>query len=554
MSKAKADTAQPPSISRRTFLHTIGTLAGSSAMFKAAAAIGLGTGLSGCGASNASEMPSNTPSEPTPPSIPAQPDDYPLPSDWPEGIGNTKTVVILGAGIAGMTCAFEMQKLGYQCTILEATNRAGGRCRTLRQGDILEETDSVQQCNFNNDSSLYFNIGPARIPHHHQLLLGYCRQFSISLEPFINESTAAFYHSTGAFNGQAQTIRQVKADSRGYISQLLSQSISQNALDQILTEAEKTTMLALLRQYGDLQNDNTYSGSSRAGFPGIENNNGENRSTQLNPIQLSNLLSSNFWQQQLNFNEDINQQTSMLQPVGGMDWIAQAFEQRVGSLITYNAVVTSIAKNTNGVTIGYQDDTGNNHTSAFDYCICTIPTPVLNNISNDFSAEHKAAISSFQYTRACKIAFQSERFWQQQNAIYGGISWTNQSITQLWYPSNDLGETLGIIIGAYTFSDTAGNSFAALSPSQRLTQAINEGDLIHPQYRSNVTHGITVSWPKVPYQLGGWGRSSPGVLRQSDANVFFAGEHLSVLQGWQEGAILSAYHAINSIVDRDLSH
>ena len=34
-------------------------------------------------------------------------------------------------------------------------------------------------------------------------------------------------------------------------------------------------------------------------------------------------------------------------------------------------------------------------------------------------------------------------------------------------------------------------------------------------------------------------------------SIFFAGEHLSILQGWQEGAILSAYHAIDGIVARD---
>ena len=61
----------------------------------------------------------------------------------------------------------------------------------------------------------------------------------------------------------------------------------------------------------------------------------------------------------------------------------------------------------------------------------------------------------------------------------------------------------------------------------------------------------TVSWPKVPFQLGAWGTSAPGVLLTPDENIFFAGEHLSILQGWQEGAILSAYHAIDQVVARD---
>ena len=60
-------------------------------------------------------------------------------------------------------------------------------------------------------------------------------------------------------------------------------------------------------------------------------------------------------------------------------------------------------------------------------------------------------------------------------------------------------------------------------------------------------------WKKVPFQLGGWGTSNPSVLLTPDENIFFAGEHLSILQGWQEGAILSAYSAVDAIVQRDLN-
>jgi len=60
--------------------------------------------------------------------------------------------------------------------------------------------------------------------------------------------------------------------------------------------------------------------------------------------------------------------------------------------------------------------------------------------------------------------------------------------------------------------------------------------------------GISIAWPKVPFQLGAWGTSSPLTLLTPDENIVFAGEHLSILQGWQEGAILSAYHAIDMVV------
>ena len=55
----------------------------------------------------------------------------------------------------------------------------------------------------------------------------------------------------------------------------------------------------------------------------------------------------------------------------------------------------------------------------------------------------------------------------------------------------------------------------------------------------------------MPFQRGGWGMSNPSVLLTADDSIVFAGEHLSILPGWQEGAILSAYSAIDQIVDRD---
>jgi hypothetical protein len=57
------------------------------------------------------------------------------------GSGNGKKIIILGGGLAGMTCAYELTKLGYNCTILEARKRAGGRCFSIRNGSTNTEID-----------------------------------------------------------------------------------------------------------------------------------------------------------------------------------------------------------------------------------------------------------------------------------------------------------------------------------------------------------------------------------------------------------------------------
>ena len=537
-------------IARREFLENIGKAAGSTAMIRAMMAMGIGVGVSSCGSSSA-ESPNQMNLNTQPMSIGTYNSPKSArPGDWPANSGAGKSVVILGAGIAGMTSAFELQKLGYSVSILEATNRAGGRIRTIRSGDIVNELTSSQTCNFDVNGELYFNPGPARIAHHHEFLIGYCREFNVPLENFTNDNRAALLHSPSAFGGTPQVAKTVFSDIRGNISSLLASAINQNALDQALTSNDKANVLSMLRNYGDLDSNYSYSGSSRAGFSGQENVGSRDRDTQITVKNLSDLVSDTFLQSRwINFSEGYNQQSSMLQPIGGMDKIATAFRDRIASNITYGAVVKEIRKVSNSTKIIYEKN-GIQIEHNADYCICTIPTTVLKDIPNDFSEAHKTEISSFVYSNAAKLAFQSRRFWEQDHSIFGGISWTNQDITQIWYPSNALGHNDGIIIGAYIWGNTASTNFSNQSPQQRINSALLQGNNLHSEYQSEVSKGISVAWRNIPFQLGAYGLSTANTLLTPDDNIIFAGEHLSILKGWQEGAILSAYNAINEITKK----
>lgn len=513
-------------------------------MLRTMAAMGLGSSLAACGSSSAGPPPPG----PGPGPQPAPPS--PRPGDWPANVGVGRSVVILGAGIAGMTAAHEMRKLGYECAVLEAAATAGGRTRTIRAGDVVTETDSSQVCSFDVDDELYFNPGPARIPHHHEFLLGYCREFGIALETFVNDNRAGLLHSPNAFGGQPQIARRVIADTRGNIARLLALAVNRNALDQELSAADKTSILAMLREFGDLDNSGDYTGTPRAGFPGQEAAGSRQRGELVDPLDLETLISDAFWQARQDYSQALEQQPTMLQPVGGMDRIARAFETRLGGDLVVEAIVTGIRKTADGVRIHY-DRFGTAMTLEADYCVCTIPATVLRDIPNDFSATHAAAISGFQYASAGKLAFQSRRFWEQDHNIYGGISWTTQDITQLWYPNNAFGKSNGIMLGAYTFGGAPGTTFTNRTPQQRIDAARSQAAALHANFASEASRGISVAWARVPFQLGAWGTSDPGILLTPDDNIFFAGEHLSILQSWQEGAILSAYHAIDGVVMRD---
>ena len=545
-------------MARREFLENIGKAAGSSVMIRTLVAMGLGSGMSSCGSSSA-ESPSlqnnsSTESSSSASTGPVSSGSYtslksPRPGDWPAGSGVGKSVTILGAGIAGMASAYELLKLGYSISILEATDRTGGRNRTIRSGDTVNELNFSQTCNFDIDSELYFNPGPARIAHHHEFLLGYCREFGVELEYFTNDNRAALLHSSSAFGGKPQVAKTVFSDVRGNISELLASAINKNALDETLTSADKINILGMLRDYGDLNGNYKYEGTSRAGFYGQENVGSRDRDIQIATKDLQDLVVDSFPIWRIDFSQGANQQPSMLQPKGGMDKIARAFQTRVSQYLTTEAVVKQIKKTSEGAKVIYEKN-GISFEVESDYCICTIPATVLKSIQNDFSSNHQDEINAFQYSNATKIAFQSRRFWEQDHNIYGGISWTNQDITQVWYPSNALGATNGIIVGAYIWSNSAASVFSDQSIQQRIDSAILQGNNLHSEYQNEVSRGLSVAWRDVPYQLGAYGVSSASTLLTPDDNIIFAGEHLSNLSGWQEGAILSAYHAINEITKK----
>jgi len=340
-----------------------------------------------------------------------------------ELFGNSKgkKIVILGAGIAGMAAAYELEKVGYDCTILEARERAGGRCWTVRQGTVETEISSERQvANFN--AGLYFNPGPARIPQHH-ITLDYCQELGVPIEVFTNVNEAAYYYNEGVgpLSNLRVRIREAKTDMRGYMTELLAKAIDQDALDLPLTTEDIEKMLEFLRREGNLSPDLFYKGSSRRGYrilPGAGLQPGES----YKPFDLKALIQSGFGNYFF-FEYSINQQMMMFQPVGGMDRIAKAFENRVGNKITYQAEVKEIRKTPRGVRVIYTDKTGKRQQMTGDLCICTIPLSVLKNIPADFSPDMKAAINSVVYVSTGKIGLQfKRRFWEENDGIMGGIS------------------------------------------------------------------------------------------------------------------------------------
>ncbi len=484
--------------------------------------------------------------------------------------GQGRRVLILGAGLCGMSAAHELGKLGYTCEIVEARARPGGRCWTVRGGTRETEVGGPEQT-AGFPEGFYMNAGPARIPGHHTTTLAYCKEFGVPIEVFNNVNESAYYLVKDL--GRVR-LREARADTRGYADELLAKAVNRDALDRPMTRDDKEALVEFLRDDGGLNPDLVYkpdfavSGSMNRtsesrGFvyddlPAA----GLHRGKLSDPLDFETVLKAGFGKH-LEFERQFDQQPTMFQPVGGMDRIPRAFEQRVGDRIRYRTEVREIRRTPEGgVRVVYADllegDNALREAHA-DFLICTIPLSVLRGIPADFSLAMTDAIKEVPYMDVGKIGLPfRRRFWEEDDRIYGGISWTDQNITQIFYPNTDyLGTRGGVLVGYYHFGKDA-REVGGLTPSGREAHAMGQGARLHPQYPAEFAGGsFSVAWQRIPYNLGGWAdwneerraRLYP-VLNEPDGPFYLAGEHLTYLGGWMAGAFESAKAVVASIHER----
>jgi monoamine oxidase len=515
---------------RRQFLEAVGRAGGAAAVYEAMTAMGLLR-------------------------VPSAFAGFP---DLPPGDG--KRVLILGAGIAGLTAAYELNKKHYTVTILEAQTRAGGRNLTVRRGDVIKELKSEQTCHF--DEGLYLNAGPGRLPYHHTAVLEYCKILGVPLEVYVMMTRANLFQTSAAWNGAPKTQRQIANDTRGWIADLLAKAIRGKSLDKFLTPTDRDSLLALLKNFGDLNDAFEYTGSSRSGYsiePGIT----PCPEIIKPPLTLSDLLKSKFWAHRFYQSEEYEWQPTLFEPVGGMDAIVHGFLPHVGNLIRYGREVIGVHNTPAGVRVDHAAAGTKGAGAQFDeadWCISTIPLPILAKVDNNFAEPYRRAVGSATFASTCKVGWQANRrFWELDDQIYGGISYIKHDITQMWYPSHDYFKEKGVLTGAYNY-DGAADEMAGMEPEQRRVKAMEGAKLLHPRFADFVPMdlGLSIAWKNVPYQLGGWADdfdcSEDDYLRllRPEGHFWVAGDQVSEISGWQEGAIRSSLYVLEHMAHPEL--
>lgn len=517
----------------------------------------------------------------------------------PGDLGRGRSVAVIGAGLAGLTAAWYLARAGFQVTVLEADRRYGGRSLTVRPEaeayrryfrerhgigaesyvDRFAERDGPEQvCRFFDDGwnpdteefpqELFLNAGPGRIPSFHIALIDLCRELGVELEPFIFASRANLVQADGFNDGKPAPIRQLKHDLRGELAELLAKLVEQGAFDGHLSPAAIANMRGFLTNFGALEESGAalvYEGTDRAGYavlPGAWRNAG-----RLNPVVgLEELLASELWDDALYNDMRIYWQTSLMQPKGGMDMIWQHLLRQpagAGSVrdrVCLGAPVTVIehAGEEGRVAVSWGGEAPGS--GSFDYCISTMPPNLLASVLAGFPARFVNALGAVARTSACKVGWQARtRFWETEDQIFGGISWTKHPISQIWYPADGyLGRT-GVLTGAYNRGEPA-EAFARLSHAERLDSALEGGERLHPGFRDKVhaDRGVSIAWQNMPYQVSGWADhpadTQPDIYEAitelPQGRLYLAGDFVSYMPGWMEGSVRSAQLAVGAIAER----
>ncbi|MFI6981022.1 flavin monoamine oxidase family protein [Embleya sp. NPDC050154] len=530
------DSSRPGwATSRRGFLQRVGAVGGAGAALSAMGALGL--------------VPSSA-SAATPPFRAPRASDFGLTG---RGAGR---VAVVGAGVAGLTAAYELDKAGYDVTVLDARPRIGGRSLTVRGGDTLTDLKGVTQ-HARFAPGQYFNAGPAMLPQW-SVSTDYCRELGVPLEVFSISNTNTFvFDPNGPGRPRFQT---AQADAYGVVAELLAKVTDQGGLDRQLTAADKERLLGFLKAMGDLGDDLAYrEDPRRRGFavnPGGAGSPGTPlpRRGSLDRVFSEQLL--RHWYLDANF----DMASTLLQPVGGMDRIVEALAERIGrGRIRCGVEVTAITDGPRGIRLTYRGVASG--VLDVDYCIVTTPPLVAARIAG-LPAEVTALLGGFMAEFPGKIGLEyRSRWWEDDFAIYGGLT-SYGADGSLWYPSYDHHRERGVMVAYFERAET---TVQGLPPARRSAEAVHRNVRVHgPKARTELASSLSVMWGLEPFVEGGWQAADTQnngavntprfrPLTDPSGRVFFAGDWLSNMLGWQHGSMVSARQAVEKLHARVLA-
>ncbi len=453
----------------------------------------------------------------------------------PRGGGGRKRVVVIGAGLAGLVAAFELERRGHDPVVLEAQNRVGGRIHTLR--DLAP--------------GLYAEAGGMRIPRVHDLTLAYCRHFGLTLRPFVMENPRTYVYLAGRRMRHAEADRHPER-----LPFALAEHERGRTYRGLWDEATREIRELYEREGADalVRIGEQYGFTSLRGFL-------QERGFSEGAIELYGIMSF----REANMGASVVEQLreivgrafeDMQEIAGGMDQLPRAFYGRLAGRVRFGAHVHAVEQDEASVTVHFRTRAGE-FSETGQHAICTLPFGLLRHLdfSPALSLGKYRAIRGLNYNPSTKILLQfRRRFWEQDDGIVGGTTATDLPIRRIVYPSHsEPGEERGVLLASYTWGQDAAR-WGALSPDDRVALALKDVAKIHPQAPGDFEAGTSYAWYNDPYAGGAFALFEPGQetalqadIVKPEGRVHFAGEHCSLWHAWIQGALESGIRAAQTI-------
>ena len=452
-----------------------------------------------------------------------------------KGAGNR--VVVLGAGLAGLSAAYRLMQHGYEVTVLEAQDRPGGRVQTARAG--LARGGHAE-------------LGAVRIFETHEHTQKWVKAFGLELVPY-DGGTRAFHLQGKRFLAPASGepwpldgfADSEQPDPSARFPRYLGTGFEKlgDLSDPRWPGAFPSALELDRMRFGEYM---AAQGASRTWRDWFYAQNG--RIDRVN-------AAAGFAVEAVSGGEQV---TSIR---GGNDRLPYAFAAALGPRVKYSSPVLRIAQDRRGVTVGYRDRSGR-HEICADRCVCAIPFAPLRRVAIDtpFSEPKLAAIHRLRYMAAARCYFQTRsRFWQRDPlGPLGGLNLvgTDTMAGRVWNTSSQQPDPRLGMVHSYMF-DTEALEFAAHG-HRRVAAMRRLFRRVLPGLHGNVCGIVHKAWQEDPWAGGGWGWTQPRELewmfpamRQPEGRIHFAGEHTSLWIAWMNGALESGDRVVNEILDRN---
>ncbi|MHB1355185.1 MAG: flavin monoamine oxidase family protein [Anaerolineae bacterium] len=442
-----------------------------------------------------------------------------------------REVIIVGAGMAGLTAAYELQRAGYKVTILEARQRVGGRIETLREP-------------FSN--GLYAEAGAMRIPRQHDLTRAYCERFGLTLNPFTTGNPQAYYF----FAGNKMRISEATARPN-----LLPFNLAPHEQGRTIQQLWRAA-IADLEQAWCARDDSVWSDVMRR-FDHLSIRQFlEHKGWSEGAIEMYGLIAQQEALMNSSFLEVLHEELcgyyeEMDEIAGGMDRLPNAFLPELAPVIRFGARIFAIDQDPDSVTVHYLTPAGRFSVRG-DASIITLPLPVLRHIEmlRPFLPAKQLAIRQLHYEEAAKIQLQfRRRFWEEDEGIYGGTTLSDLPIRATYYPEHGRETGRGVLLASYTWSEDA-QRWGSLSPSERIAHALENVARIHPQAGTEFEVGTSKVWHDDDCAGGAFALFNPGqqarlheAIIAPEERIILAGEHTCLTHAWIQGAIESGLRA-----------